>query len=207
MTLGETEFHCFCCKKKVKAVKGSISFDVYKNGRSAMRGLCSIKSCKLSKIISDNAAKTLKAKYSYEIIKDEEEDEEEEQEQEEFEFVNDKDDEEDDDKDEDKDEDEDEDDDDEDDEQVPSYVSSSRVPSYVSSSHVPSYILSSRVPSYVSSSRVPSYVSSSQQILSRVPNIESTDSDNSIGVAEIGGFFALVGLLATSIVVGMKTNI
>ena len=206
MTLGETEFHCFCCKKKVKAVKGSISFDVYKNGRSAMRGLCSIKSCKLSKIISDNAAKTLKAKYSYEIIKDEEEDEEE------FEFVNDKDDEEDDDKDEDEDDEEDKDDeeddeDDDDDEQVPSYVSSSRVPSYVSSSHVPSYILSSRVPSYVSSSRVPSYVSSSQQILSRVPSIESTDSDNSIGVAEIGGFFALVGLLATSIVVGMKTNI
>ena len=182
MTLGETEFHCFCCKKKVKAVKGSISFDVYKNGRSAMRGICSVKHCKLSKIISDNSAKTLKDKYSYEIIDDKEEKEEEELK------IVDQEDEEDQDE-----EDEDEDEEDEEDE-VPSYVLTSRVPSSrVPSSHVPS----SHVPS---SQQVPS----SQRVLS---NVKPNDSDNSISVVEIGGFFALVGLLATSIVVGMKTNI
>ena len=166
MTLGETEFHCFCCKKKVKAVKGSISFDVYKNGRSAMRGICSVKHCKLSKIISDNSAKTLKDKYSYEIIDDKEEKEEEELK------IVDQEDEEDQDE-----EGEDEDEEDEEDE-------------------VPSYVLTSRVPS--------SHVPSSQRVLS---NVKPNDSDNSISVVEIGGFFALVGLLATSIVVGMKTNI
>ena len=74
MPLDETEFHCFCCKKKVDAVKGSISFDVYKNGRSAMRGICPHKKCKLSKIISDSTANILKSKYEddeIEVVDDE----------------------------------------------------------------------------------------------------------------------------------------
>ena len=64
MTMGDDQFHCFCCKKKVKAIPDSICIDVYKNGRSAMRGLCPENNCKLSKIISDEKAEELKSKYN-----------------------------------------------------------------------------------------------------------------------------------------------
>ena len=64
MPLGETEFRCFCCKKKVNALPGSICLDEYKNGRSAMRGTCPHKKCSLSKIISHSKAEKLKCKYS-----------------------------------------------------------------------------------------------------------------------------------------------
>ena len=63
MTLAENEFYCFCCKDRVEALPGSICFDVYKNGRHAMRGVCPHKKCALSKIISDKKAEKLKSKY------------------------------------------------------------------------------------------------------------------------------------------------
>ena len=64
MTLGETEFRCFCCKKKVEAKRGSICIDLYKNNRYAMRGICPDKKCSLSKIISNEKAEELKRKYN-----------------------------------------------------------------------------------------------------------------------------------------------
>ena len=54
------KFRCFCCKKKVEAKSGSICVDMYKNGRYALRGICSENNCKLSKIISDDDAEKLK---------------------------------------------------------------------------------------------------------------------------------------------------
>lgn len=63
MTLGETEFRCFCCKKKVEAKRGSICIDLYKNNRYAMRGICPENKCSLSKIISNDKAEELKGKY------------------------------------------------------------------------------------------------------------------------------------------------
>ena len=57
------QFRCFCCKQKVEAKKGSICIDMYKNGRYALRGICSENNCKLSKIISDEDAEKLKQFY------------------------------------------------------------------------------------------------------------------------------------------------
>ena len=57
------KFRCFCCKKKVEAKSGSICVDMYKNGRYALRGICSENYCKLSKIISDDDAEELKKVY------------------------------------------------------------------------------------------------------------------------------------------------
>ena len=54
------KFRCFCCKKNVEAKSGSICVDMYKNGRYALRGICSENNCKLSKIISDDDAEKLK---------------------------------------------------------------------------------------------------------------------------------------------------
>jgi len=61
--LGETEFRCFCCKKKVEAKTGSICVDIYDNGRYALRGTCPKNNCKLSKFISNDTAEELKELY------------------------------------------------------------------------------------------------------------------------------------------------
>ena len=61
--LNETEFTCLCCRKTVEAETGSICVDLYRNGKYALRGTCVEKKCKLSKIISNDDAKTLMKKY------------------------------------------------------------------------------------------------------------------------------------------------
>ena len=68
MTLDETKFRCFSCKKTVEAKKGSICKIEYENKHGtkipAAKGICSECGCKLSKILKKKKTEAFNDKYS-----------------------------------------------------------------------------------------------------------------------------------------------
>jgi hypothetical protein len=68
MTLDETKFRCFSCKKTVEAKKGSICKIEYENKHGtkipAAKGICSECGCKLSKILKKKKTENFNEKYS-----------------------------------------------------------------------------------------------------------------------------------------------
>jgi hypothetical protein len=67
MTLAETKFRCFSCKKTVEAKKGSICKIEYENKHGtkipAAKGICNECGCKLSKILTKKKTDEFNDKY------------------------------------------------------------------------------------------------------------------------------------------------